>query len=1121
MMKGKELKQRMAALLIATMTLGGMATPVLADPLPAERTSGITREDSVNWGSEGYVTLFCVNGNDATIYEADGKTMMKLEDSGETVELVPASGSNAKRVAVYAGRLDNTEVTEPVVLTMESGSVDYLFGGSAAVGKAGFKLHESTINLKGGTVVDVMANRPNQYGDFSKCQESLVDSCTINLSGGTVKGQLGGTFGYSQVNTLTVNVSGGEVKNRLVLAGTNGRVEYAKLSVTGGKVAHISSGLRALVDEAKISVTGGKVNEIFAGSHYPDEETSAGTDNWKGWSMGHVNYGLVRDLEITISGDADYNGVYGGFQYGIKAASSSDADKTEAQVFYETYKESIPEAIKDAYQYETPTTTVINYSVDPTTDPGYQYTKNLLTDKENGVTVNDYRGAELNISGISSGMKLGEEKELTADITGIASPSDAEYAWESSDEEILSLTPAGGDTVTLTAKAPGEASVTVDYSGILKKSFNVTVAEPQLKLSLPSSMNYADEEVYLKARVENIADDLEVTYTASVDKPGLEAEEGDDDGEFRMVPQFGLSGDYKITVEAELDALEYSFKGNKSLKVKDAKLTLTTAEGSSKTLDVKGAETAVLEVISDYDEYDSYEWMLEGDAVELETAPDGTSGTVTAVKEGPATILVEAVREAAEVDGPSSRVEIPEVRARAEIRLTVTDTREFKAEKRYIELDINPEAAKLSDTVKITNDYEAEPAVEVVDSTQPVTANLQDGILTVSTTAKETGSATVVLTLENGMSIRIPVIIKTTAIVAEVTNGIEVTVKDDAVAPAQVKTEGLEAEQAEAAQKQAAEQTTSIKNAITDAFTRVAQEEEVAEVLASNASGMSAVAMKYTTDNGLKVENGDIVKVYPKQELKNVALDSKVLVNAETGEVTTVITIKKMTFDISLQLDKLNDKNEPVAGGTLNIPKTNKEPITFSVPLPGEGIASEARYVKVTHAGDVKYFTIQEDKGVKYTVITTYHFSPFELEFVENLPAEPHRNSRSGGGSYGTGQWIQNETGWQYKTASGTRLVNCWKQLIWNNQMQWYHFDTAGYMTAGWFTDTDQNRYFLHNISDGNQGRMYTGWNQIEGKWHYFRANAGGPQGSLLVDGMTPDGYRTDLSGACAAYKPQ
>ena len=67
-------------------------------------------------------------------------------------------------------------------------------------------------------------------------------------------------------------------------------------------------------------------------------------------------------------------------------------------------------------------------------------------------------------------------------------------------------------------------------------------------------------------------------------------------------------------------------------------------------------------------------------------------------------------------------------------------------------------------------------------------------------------------------------------------------------------------------------------------------------------------------------------------------------------------------------------------------------------------------------------------------------------------------------------------------------------------------------MRTGW-VDSDGHRYFLHNVSDGNQGYMYTGWHEISGSWYYFRTETGGPKGSLLVNGTTPDGYQTGADG--------
>ncbi len=151
-----------------------------------------------------------------------------------------------------------------------------------------------------------------------------------------------------------------------------------------------------------------------------------------------------------------------------------------------------------------------------------------------------------------------------------------------------------------------------------------------------------------------------------------------------------------------------------------------------------------------------------------------------------------------------------------------------------------------------------------------------------------------------------------------------------------------------------------------------------------------------------------------------------------------------------------------------------------------------------------------------------YYEMNFGLDYSTKTPVQPpHRPSGGGGGSSSSGssrrtsgEWVQDATGWWYKNADGTWPAGAWVQLTWNGVSSWYRFNDAGYMVAGWFLDADGNWYFLHNASDGTQGYMYTGWHQINGAWYYFRENAGGPLGSLVVSGQTPDGYQVDANGA-------
>ena len=112
------------------------------------------------------------------------------------------------------------------------------------------------------------------------------------------------------------------------------------------------------------------------------------------------------------------------------------------------------------------------------------------------------------------------------------------------------------------------------------------------------------------------------------------------------------------------------------------------------------------------------------------------------------------------------------------------------------------------------------------------------------------------------------------------------------------------------------------------------------------------------------------------------------------------------------------------------------------------------------------------------------------------------------------GTWIQDSTGWWYQNKDGSYPAACWQLFTYNGTSEWYHFDEKGYMQTGWFTDTDGNRYYLHAVSDGTRGRMYTGWNLIDGVWYYFNPTSDGTKGALFMNRQTPDGYRVDASGA-------
>lgn len=115
--------------------------------------------------------------------------------------------------------------------------------------------------------------------------------------------------------------------------------------------------------------------------------------------------------------------------------------------------------------------------------------------------------------------------------------------------------------------------------------------------------------------------------------------------------------------------------------------------------------------------------------------------------------------------------------------------------------------------------------------------------------------------------------------------------------------------------------------------------------------------------------------------------------------------------------------------------------------------------------------------------------------------------------STGEGTWKKNEKGWWFEAKDGSYPKSSWALLGWNGQQRWYHFDEKGYMQTGWIKDNGI-WYYLHNQADGSQGHMYTGWHLIDGKWYYFSEGMKQPQGAMLANTTTPDGYKVGPDGA-------
>ena len=74
-----------------------------------------------------------------------------------------------------------------------------------------------------------------------------------------------------------------------------------------------------------------------------------------------------------------------------------------------------------------------------------------------------------------------------------------------------------------------------------------------------------------------------------------------------------------------------------------------------------------------------------------------------------------------------------------------------------------------------------------------------------------------------------------------------------------------------------------------------------------------------------------------------------------------------------------------------------------------------------------------------------------------------------------------------------------------------YYFDKEGKMQIGWVQDANGTYYYFDDSANIDRGKMVTGWKAIDGKYYFFK-----PDGKLLVNGTTPDGYKVGADGTWA-----
>ena len=90
--------------------------------------------------------------------------------------------------------------------------------------------------------------------------------------------------------------------------------------------------------------------------------------------------------------------------------------------------------------------------------------------------------------------------------------------------------------------------------------------------------------------------------------------------------------------------------------------------------------------------------------------------------------------------------------------------------------------------------------------------------------------------------------------------------------------------------------------------------------------------------------------------------------------------------------------------------------------------------------------------------------------------------------------WAQDSKGWKYILSDGSAATNCWQKI----NGKWYRFGADGYMLSGEIA-LGGAHYLLGGPSDG---AMVTGWVWRNGAWYYY----GGPDDGAMKTGWAYDG---------------
>ena len=117
-----------------------------------------------------------------------------------------------------------------------------------------------------------------------------------------------------------------------------------------------------------------------------------------------------------------------------------------------------------------------------------------------------------------------------------------------------------------------------------------------------------------------------------------------------------------------------------------------------------------------------------------------------------------------------------------------------------------------------------------------------------------------------------------------------------------------------------------------------------------------------------------------------------------------------------------------------------------------------------------------------------------------------------------TGTWTQAGNG-KWIFASDRTYTDEWAYISNpfatgdQEKASWFRFDKDGFMVTGWQTDADGNIFYLKTDTDGTQGQMLTGWQNIEGAWYYLNPVSDGTRGKVMTGTVIDGQYEVNEKG--------